>query len=49
MKKFLFLMLLILIGIQFIPVEQVNPPVQQEMEMPANVRDVIQRAVSLII
>jgi hypothetical protein len=44
MKKFLFLMLLILIGIQFIPVEQVNPPVQQEMEMPANVRDVIQRA-----
>lgn len=44
MKKLLIVLAVILIGIQFIPVERTNPPVKSEMPMPANVKEVIQRA-----
>lgn len=44
MKKFLFFLLIVLIGIQFIPVEQNNPPVKQEMPMPVNVKEILSRS-----
>ncbi len=44
MKKFFAFLVLVLIGIQFIPVEQTNPPVKSEMPMPKNVKEIIQRS-----
>jgi hypothetical protein len=44
MKKFLLFLLIVLIGIQFIPVERSNPPIKQEMPMPNNVKEVLVRA-----
>ncbi|MCS7054482.1 MAG: heme-binding domain-containing protein [Ignavibacterium sp.] len=44
MKKLLIIIAVILIGIQFIPVERTNPPVKNEMPMPSKVKEVISRA-----
>lgn len=44
MRKIIILLAIILIGIQFIPVEQTNPPITQEMQMPNQVKDIISRA-----
>jgi hypothetical protein len=44
MKKILLFIVIVLIGIQFIPVERTNPPVKSEMPMPSNVKEVISRA-----
>jgi heme-binding protein len=37
-------MLLILVVIQFVPVERVNPPIEAEVPAPANVRAILRRA-----
>lgn len=44
MKKFLLFLLIVLIVIQFIPVERSNSPIKQEMPMPNNVKEVLVRA-----
>lgn len=44
MKKFFLFLLVVLIGIQFIPVEKDNPPIKQEMPMPKEVKEVLSRA-----
>ena len=36
--------LLILIAIQFVPIDRVNPPVEVEVPAPANVRAILRRA-----
>lgn len=40
----LFSLLVVLLGIQFVPVERANPPVESEVPAPANVRAVLRRA-----
>ena len=37
-------MLLILVAIQFAPVDRLNPPVEAEVPAPANVRAILRRA-----
>jgi len=37
MKKFFVVLLIILVGIQFIPVERRNPPVTRDIEPPENI------------
>lgn len=44
MRKLFIILILILIGIQFISVEQNNPPVKSEMSMPSQVKNVFQKA-----
>ncbi|MBK7631950.1 MAG: heme-binding domain-containing protein [Ignavibacteriales bacterium] len=44
MKKFIAFIALILIGIQFIPVERTNPPVQSDIDAPANVKAIFKKA-----
>ncbi len=44
MKKFIIFLLIVLAGIQFIPVERSNPPIKQEMPMPNNLKEVLVRA-----
>lgn len=36
MKKFFWLIIIILIGLQFYPVEKTNPPVDEKLELKAN-------------
>jgi heme-binding protein len=40
----LLAILLILIAIQFVPIDRVNPPVEVEVPAPANVRAILRRA-----
>lgn len=46
MKKFFWLIIIILIGLQFYPVEKTNPPVDEKLELKANaeVKAVFKRA-----
>jgi mono/diheme cytochrome c family protein len=44
MKKFIAFIVVVLIGIQFIPIERTNPPVQSDIEAPANVKAVFKKA-----
>lgn len=44
MRYLIILFLLIILVIQFIPVEQNNPPVLNEMPMPANVKEIMVKA-----
>lgn len=43
-KKALPVVLLVLIGIQFVPVDRSNPPVEQKVDAPAPVLEVLRRA-----
>lgn len=44
MKKFIAFVILVIIGIQFVPVERTNPPVQSDIDAPANVKTILKRA-----
>lgn len=44
MKKALIVIIVIIIGIQFIPVEQTNPPVTSEISVPENVKVILRKA-----
>jgi hypothetical protein len=44
MKKLIAVVILALIGIQFIPVERTNPPVTSDIVAPAKVKEVLKRA-----
>lgn len=44
MKKILIVLVVIFIGIQFIPVERTNPPVTQEVNAPENVKAILKKA-----
>ncbi|MBE0539203.1 MAG: heme-binding domain-containing protein [Ignavibacterium sp.] len=44
MKKFLIAVVVILIGIQFIPVERTNPPVISDINAPAEVKVILKKA-----
>jgi mono/diheme cytochrome c family protein len=44
MKKFIGFIVLVLIGIQFIPVERTNPPVQSDIIAPAEVKAIFKKA-----
>lgn len=44
MKKIIFAIVVILIGIQFIPVERTNPPIQSDFDAPADVKAIIKKA-----
>jgi uncharacterized membrane protein len=43
MKKILIALVIIFVGIQFIPVERTNPTVKSEIDAPANVKDILKR------
>jgi hypothetical protein len=44
MKKLVVLLIVALIGIQFIPVERTNPPVLYDIDAPANVKTILKKA-----
>lgn len=44
MKKILIVLVLILVGIQFIPVERTNPPIKSEVDAPENVKTILKKA-----
>ncbi|MEO8230747.1 MAG: heme-binding domain-containing protein [Ignavibacteriota bacterium] len=44
MKKFIAFIVVVLIGIQFIPVERTNPPVPSEIDAPANIKAIFKKA-----
>lgn len=44
MKKVIIILVVILIGIQFIPVDRNNPPVQSDFDAPADVKTIIKKA-----
>ena len=44
MRLTLFIIALVLIGIQFIPVDRVNPPIQSELMAPEDVDAILRRA-----
>lgn len=44
MKKFLIVTLIVLVGIQFIPVEQTNPPVEYDLIAPTEIKDILRKA-----
>lgn len=44
MKKLIGVVILALIGIQFIPVERSNPPVVSDIDAPTNVKDILRKA-----
>ncbi len=44
MKKFIVFIVVVLIGIQFIPVERTNPPVPSEIDAPANIKAIFKKA-----
>jgi hypothetical protein len=44
MKKLVALLIVALIGIQFIPVERTNPPVLYDIDAPANVKTILKKA-----
>jgi len=44
MKKFIGFIILVLIGIQFIPVERTNPPVISDIDAPADVKAIFKKA-----
>lgn len=44
MKKLIALVILALIGIQFISVERTNPPVTQDIDAPTSIKDIFKKA-----
>ncbi|MFO7526369.1 MAG: heme-binding domain-containing protein [Ignavibacteriaceae bacterium] len=44
MKKFWILVIIVLVGIQFIPNEQHNPPVEYDLSAPNDVKDILRKA-----
>ena len=44
MKKVLIALVIIFVGIQFIPVERTNPPVKSEVDAPPEVKAIFKRA-----
>jgi hypothetical protein len=42
LKKILIALGIIIVGIQFIPVDRSNPPVTQEIDAPANVKSILE-------
>ena len=44
MKKIIIALIIIFIGIQFIPVDRTNPPVKEEINAPENVLSIIQNS-----
>ena len=44
MKKFIAFLVVVFIGIQFIPVERTNPPVTSDIDAPANIKEILKRA-----
>jgi len=44
MKKFLIFLVVVIAGIQFIPVEQTNPPVENDLFASNEVKDILKRA-----
>ena len=44
MKKFIVFIVVVLIGIQFIPIERTNPPVPSEIDAPANIKAIFKKA-----
>ena len=44
MKKFIAFLVVVIIGIQFIPVERTNPPVQSEIDAPAEIKAIFKKA-----
>lgn len=44
MKKLIAFVVVVLIGIQFIPVERTNPPVQSEIMAPDNIKAIFKKA-----
>jgi len=44
MKKFIAFLVVVIIGIQFIPVERTNPPVQSDIDAPANIKAILKKA-----
>lgn len=44
MKKFIAFLVVVIICIQFIPVERTNPPVQSEIDAPAEIKAIFKKA-----
>jgi hypothetical protein len=44
MKKLIIFIVVVLVGIQFIPVERTNPPVQSDIDAPADVKAIFKKA-----
>ena len=44
MKKLIAIVILALIGIQFIPVERTNPPITSDIVAPAKIKEILKRA-----
>lgn len=44
MKKFIVFIVVVLVGIQFIPIERTNPPVPSEIDAPANIKTIFKKA-----
>ena len=44
MKKFIAFLVVVIIGIQFIPVERTNPPVISDLDAPSAVKDILRKA-----
>ena len=44
MKKFIIFLVVVIVGIQFIPVERTNPPVQSDIDAPADVKAIFKKA-----
>ncbi len=44
MKKFIIFLVVVFIGIQFIPVERTNPPVVSDIDAPSEVKDILRKA-----
>jgi len=44
MKKFIAFLVFVIIGIQFIPVERTNPPVQLDIDAPTDIKAILKKA-----
>ena len=44
MKKFIAFLVVVFIGIQFIPVERTNPPVVSDIDAPSDIKDILRKA-----
>lgn len=44
MKKLLIILVVLIVGIQFIPVERTNPPVTKEINAPDEVKSILKKA-----
>jgi mono/diheme cytochrome c family protein len=44
MKKFIAVLVVVIVGIQFIPIERTNPPVQSDIDAPANIKAIFKKA-----